>query len=56
MDCLDGLLTDKLDMPSDLLDRCPHGLVNSDRQECFGQAIALRYIRDHVPRVSGLGT
>jgi len=56
MDCLDHWLTDKLDMPSELLDRCPHGLANGDRQACFGQAVALRYMREHVGRISGTST
>ena len=56
LDCLDGWLAEELDMPSELLGRCPHGLSNPDRQICFGEAIALRYIREHVPRLGGVGT
>jgi len=55
MDCLDHWLTDKLEMPSDLMERCPNGLDTPERQACFGQAIGFRYLRDHVSRISGLG-
>ena len=55
IDCLDGWLTDELDMPSAMIARCPHGLSNPDRQACVGEAIALRYIQEHVPRIAGVG-
>jgi hypothetical protein len=56
MTCLDRWMEQQLEMPSALLGRCPKGLDNPDRQACFGEAIGLRYIQDHVPRIGGVGT
>jgi hypothetical protein len=51
--CIDHWLTSKLELPPELLKRCPTGVDDFARGECIGDAASIRFLRTHLPRLSG---
>jgi hypothetical protein len=51
--CTDRWLTSKLDIPPELLQKCPTGTDDIARGECIGDAASIRFLRTHLPRLTG---
>ena len=54
--CADRWLVSRLSIPSDLADRCPANPGDPRRGECLYQAISIRYMQDHVARLTAIST
>jgi hypothetical protein len=53
--CIDRWVTSKLDIPPDLLQKCPTGTDDVARGECIGDATSIRFLRTHLPRLYETG-
>jgi hypothetical protein len=53
--CSDHWLTASLAIPDALSRKCPTDMKDRERGVCLGQAASLRFMRDHIPRLSGMG-
>jgi len=53
--CLDNWLYRRLDLPAELIQRCP---PHNDRARnvCLGEATVIRYMRSHLARLSSVST
>lgn len=54
--CADRWLVSRLGIPSDLAGRCPTSPDDPRRGECLYQAISIRYMQDHVARLTAIST
>jgi hypothetical protein len=52
--CIDGWFEQHLALASSLTQRCPPGTDNA-RQACLVEAVMVRFMQDHVPRLSAIG-
>ena len=43
-------------LPSSLVERCDHEATDKDRYGCVVEAVMLRYLQDHVPRLGAIST
>jgi hypothetical protein len=53
-DCIDRWFEDRLDLATTLTRRCPSG-PDDARKSCLVEAVMIRYMQDHVPRLSAIG-
>ncbi len=52
--CIDRWFEDRLALASDLTRRCPPG-EDQSRTACLVEAVMVRFMQDHVPRLSAIG-
>ena len=53
--CIDQWFARRAELPQEYVDRC-QSEPGKEREVCLGQAATLKFMRDHVGRVSGLST
>jgi hypothetical protein len=54
--CIDRWLTSKLSLPANLLERCPTGSNDTERGKCLAEAASIRFVQEHVGRLSEMST
>jgi hypothetical protein len=52
--CVDSWFEKQLDLPETLVARCRANAAADAQQGCFGEAVMLRYLQDHVPRLDAV--
>ena len=57
--CFDRWYEDRLQLPENLIDRCPEaapgsGSERTDREGCLIEAIIIRFMQDHIPRLDAI--
>jgi hypothetical protein len=52
--CIDSWFEEHLGLASALTQRCPSG-ADDARQACLVEAVMIRFMQDHVPRLSAIG-
>jgi hypothetical protein len=54
--CIDRWLTSKLSLPASLLEKCPTGSNDTERGKCLAEAASIRFVQEHVGRLSEMST
>jgi hypothetical protein len=53
--CIDRWLQSRLELPQQLMSKCPSEVGGDDRGRCLGEAFMVKFMQEHIGRLSTLG-